>query len=374
MMTDTLAIIWMPKKNNKTMLSTHYENISISGLATVLPENKVSVDSYAKVFGEETVTKFKAMTGVESFYRSDSDQTASDMAYIAARKLIATQDIDINDIGICLFVTQKPDFRVPGPSYIVHRRLGLTANCSCYDINLACSGFVFALNSVSAMLQHTSKKYALVLTGDTSHRTMAPEDRTMIMLFGDNGTATLVERKEENNSKLFFGLRSQGSKFKSIITPAGAYRNIDAPTKRTEWSDGISRSDYDTHMKGMDVFGFSITDVPKLIKDFLANRNLSPEDIDFFALHQPNMYMLKQIARKIKAPMEKMLVSLDRYGNNSSSSIPLVLSDHFGNMRNKRVHIAMCGFGGGLSYGCADTKISVDGILGVEHSNETFKA
>lgn len=356
------------------MLSTHYENIDISGLATVLPENKVSVDSYAKVFGEDTIKKFKAMTGVDSFYRSEPEQTASDMAFMAARNLIQSHSIDIDDIGVCLFVTQKPDFRVPGPSYIVHNRLGLQSDCSCFDINLACSGFVFALNSAAAMLQHSEKKYALVLTGDTSHRTMAPEDRTMIMLFGDNGTATLVERKEESNSEMSFGLRSQGDKFKSIITPAGAYRNIGAPTERVEWSDGISRSDYDTHMKGMDVFGFSITDVPRLINDFLSQRSLSTEDIDYFALHQPNMYMLKQIARKIKAPMKKMLVSLDRYGNNSSSSIPLVLSDHFGDKSDKSIHVLMCGFGGGLSYGCAETKISVDGILGVEHSNETFKA
>ena len=89
-------------------------------------------------------------------------------------------------------------------------------------------------------------------------------------------------------------------------------------------------------MKGMDVFGFSITDVPKLIKDFLEDLEKTPNDFDFFTLHQANLYILKQIARKIKIPMDKIPVSLDRFGNNSSNSVPLVLADYFYNLSTSK--------------------------------------
>jgi 3-oxoacyl-[acyl-carrier-protein] synthase III len=355
------------------MLKTEYKNIQIKGVATALPENKIMVKEYESVFGEETVTKFQEMTGVFSFYRSNPDQTASDLAFIAAKNLIESKKIDVEDIGVCIVVTQKPDYRVPGTSYLLHKRLQLKEDCICLDINLACSGFIFGLNTASALLQSTSKKYALIMTGDTSNRTMSPEDRTMIMLFGDNGTATILERNEKEGGETSFGLRTLGNKFKSIITPAGAYRNMGLPPERTVWSDGISRSDYDTHMKGMDVFGFSITDVPTLIKDFFQDKKISQEAFDFFALHQPNLYMLKQIARKIKSPMDKILISLDRYGNNSSSSIPLVLCDHLPKMEERTIKILMCGFGGGLSYGCCDISIQTKVVLPIIHSNESFK-
>jgi 3-oxoacyl-[acyl-carrier-protein] synthase III len=343
------------------MLIGSFENIKITGLSVAVPTQKVAVTSYNELFGEENISKFIEMTGVNSVSRAIPRQTASDLGFEAATDAIQKSGIDKSEIGILVFVSQKTDYRVPSTAFVLQKRLGLSQNCVCFDLNLACSGFVFGMQTIMAMLQNSSSKYALLITADTSHKTLSPFDRTMIMLFGDSGSATLLE-KATNSNPIKLGFRTDGNRFKSIITPSGAYRNKNGNKERIEWSDGILRSDYDTHMKGMDVFGFSITDVPKLMKDFLGELQKAPEEYDYFILHQANNYILKQLARKIKIPSEKIPVSLDRYGNNSSNSIPLVLADHFGNTEKGEIKIFICGFGAGLSFACGALTIETSVI------------
>ena len=125
-------------------------------------------------------------------------------------------------------------------------------------------------------------------------------------------------------------------------------------------------------MKGMAVFEFSITDVPKLINDFYMETKTTSDDYDSFILHQANLYILKQISRKCKIPMEKIPVSIDRFGNNSSNSIPLVLSDHFSN-KSEFLKLFISGFGAGLSWGCGTISIHTDVIFPIIESDDFFK-
>jgi len=343
------------------MLYSHINNIKIKGISVAVPTKNVPIETYNSVFGEEGVAKFIEMTSVKSVHRAIPQQTAADLAFEAANDLLSRSVVDPTEIGHLVFVTQKPDYRFPASAFLLHKRLGLPATCNCTDINLACSGFIYALHTAMAGLQNTTSKYTLVLTGDTSVRSIGTLDRSMVMLFGDSGTATLIE-KTETAIDSHFAFRTDGNRFKAIITPAGAYRNIGLPLASVVWGDDIERSDYDTHMKGMDVFGFSITDVPKLIKELMAQIDSVVEDYDYFALHQANMYILKQISRKIKIPSEKLPIALDRFGNNSSNSVPLVLADHFGKMNDKEIRVMMSGFGAGLSWACCDTTINTSGI------------
>lgn len=354
------------------MLITKYNNIKIAGLSVAVPTQQLPVESFNDAFGKEVVANVSDMTGIKSLSRAIPEQTPSDLGFAAARGLIEKLNVDVNEIGILVFVTQKPDFRVPSTAFLLHKRLGLPKDCSCFDINLACQGFVFGLHTVMAMLKSSNKKKALLITGDSTVRTISPHDRTMMLLFGDSGSAALVEKTEES-CPIEIILQTDGSYFKSVITPSGAYRNRNGSKERELWSDGILRSDYDTHMDGMGVFGFSITDVPKIIRSFLEEIGTSPEIYDCFALHQPNMYILNKIAKKIKIPIEKLLISLDRFGNNSSSSIPLVLSDHFGDQENEVIRTFMCGFGSGLSTGCADISIEAKVILPLIYTDEFYK-
>ncbi len=350
------------------MKTNTIKNIKISGVSVAVPTGKVPVTFYEEAFGKDTVRQFMETTGVQSVSRAVPEQTATDLGYEAAENLFKKKNINKEEIGVVLFVSQKPDFRAPSSSYIIHNRLGLGKECLCLDINLACSGFIVALHTIHTLLESSDAKKALLITADTSHRTLSPHDRTMIMLFGDSGSAILLEKTVEE-IQADFSIKSDGQRFKSIITPSGAYRNRNAPEERVEWSDGILRSDYDTHMKGMDVFGFSISDVPKLFKEFLGELEKTPEDYDYFTLHQANLYILKQISRKIKIPMEKIPISLDRFGNNSSNSVPMVLADHFSNIEPKKLKLFMSGFGAGLSWACADVEIDSGGILPIFYTD-----
>lgn len=350
------------------MKTNTIKNIKISGVSVAMPTGKIPVTHYEETFGKDTVQKFIETTGVESVSRAVPEQTATDLGYEAADNLFKKKNINKEEIGIVLFVSQKPDFRAPSSSYIIHNRLGLDKDCLCLDINLACSGFIVALHTIHTLLENSDAKKALLITADTSHKTLSPHDRTMIMLFGDSGSALLLEKTEEE-IEAHFSIKSDGQRFKSIITPSGAYRNRNAPEERVEWSDGILRSDYDTHMKGMDVFGFSISDVPKLFKEFLGELEKTPEDYDYFTLHQANHYILKQISRKIKIPMEKIPISLDRFGNNSSNSVPMVLADHFSDIEPQKLKLFMSGFGAGLSWACADVVVDSEGILPIIYTD-----
>lgn len=354
------------------MLSGLFKNTKISGLSVAVPTNKVAVETFNSKFGEENVTKFIAMTGVNSVSRAIPEQTASDLGYEAAVDVLGKSSISKSEIGILVFVTQKPDYRTPSTAFVLHKRLNLVENCVCFDINLACSGYVFGLQTVLSMLENSDSQAALLITGDTSVKTLSPYDRTMIMLFGDSGSATLLEKSADSNP-IQLAFRTDGDRFKSIITPSGAYRNRYSPKERIAWSDDILRSDFDTHMKGMDVFGFSISDVPLFMKDFMEMKGETTESYDYFILHQANNYILKRLARKLKIPTEKIPVSLDRFGNNSSNSIPLVLSDHFGVKNIGEISIFICGFGAGLSYACGDLKINTSIINPLIETDAYYK-
>lgn len=354
------------------MLLTRYKNIEVSGMSVALPTEKIMLDTYKSSFGDEAVNSIMQMTGIKSVHRAKPEQTASDLGFEAAVDVITKSNIDVREIGLLVFVTQKSDYRVPSTAFVLHKRLGLKKDCSCFDLNIACQGFVFGLHTVMAMLSHTKEKTALLITGDTSARTISPDDRSMIMLFGDNGTATLIS-KRPTNTTFNTALQTEGEKYKSIIIPAGAYRNQNASFSRKMMKDGIIRSYYDIQMQGMDVFSWTISAVPKLINDFMLATDSTIADYDCVALHQPNLYILQKIARKIKVSKERLLISMENYGNNSSSSIPLVLADYYGLSENKPLRTLVCGFGSGLAMACGDISINASKINPIIFTNNYYK-
>ena len=355
------------------MVITEFSNFKISALSVAIPSKKILIEEFYPDFGKEMVDKFSELSGVRQIVRSSAKQTASDLGFIAARQIFDKGNIKKEEIGVLVFVSQKPDFRSPGTAYVLQKRLDLPEDIICLDINLACSGFVYGLQTTLSLLSMAFGKKALLITGDTSYKTMSSQDRTMIMLFGDSGSATIVEKDDKGTSDSFkFTSRTDGQKFKSIITPAGAFRNRHLKPVNEMWSDGIVRSDYNTHMKGMAVFEFSITDVPRLITDFYKKTNTSADNYDYFILHQANLYILKQLSRKCKIPFEKIPISIDRYGNNSSNSIPLVLCDHFSYSSDKYLRLLISGFGAGLSWACGSISINADNIMPIVESDDYY--
>ena len=315
----------------------------------------MSVDSFREEFGDENVDKFSQMTGVKNLRKARLDQTAGDLAYAAGADMLSTTGIDRNKVGVLVFVTQKPDYRVPSTAYILHSNLGLEENCLCFDVNLACSGFVYGLSVLASLLKHADCEHGLLLVGDTSSRTISPHDKTMIMLFSDCGSACLLSKEESEAEKMSFAFRSDGTRCNAIITPAGGYKHLQGIGQRYLSSDDIPRSDYEIRMNGMDVFGFSIKDVPDLIIDFLKYKQKNIDDYDYMLLHQANMYIMQQIIRRVKALKDQVPIVIGDYGNTSSCSIPLTIATSIPDSRNAKV--LMCGFGAGLSWALADATL-----------------
>ena len=203
----------------------------------------------------------------------------------------------------------------------------------------------------------------LLLCGDTQTKVAAAEDRSVCLLLADAGTATLIE-SHPGAPDIVIALMTDGSRYDKIIVPAGGFRNPStaATRKFVTQPDGSTRSLDNVHMQGMEVFNFSVTDVVLTIRNFMDAEHISVDQVDYLVLHQANKFMTDRIARKMKFPPEKVLYSLEVYGNTSSASIPLTIAHHFpqGSFSGRRRCI-LSGFGNGLSWGVA--QIVFDDLL-----------
>ena len=166
------------------MITSEFKNMRILGIATAVPTKCVKAHEYDDLFGEDIVTKNIRQTGVEQTFHASAMQTSSDFAYVAARKLINEMEIDPKTIGVLVFTAAYLDYHVPPTACVLHERLGLSQDCIAFDTDLACSGYVYGLQTVCSILNNSSAKRALLLTGDITSKVVSPFDKSR-MLFGD---------------------------------------------------------------------------------------------------------------------------------------------------------------------------------------------
>jgi len=344
--------------------------ICISGISCAVPDNLVTVDSFIPVFGEEVTSKFTAGTGIRSMYKALPEQTASDLAVAAAENLFAHIDIDRAKIGAMIMVTQSPDYRRPSSASIVQKRLELPVDCSCMEINLGCSGWIYGLQTAMAMMNSSDIDHALLLIGETASKLVDPHDKSIVMMYGDGGAAMLLSRCEGASTTTL--LRSDGNRYRAIVLPAGGFRDMNPGHERFTCSDGIERSLYDIFMDGTSVFSFSITDVPQAMTDYLEKTGTKVADYDVFAFHQANQFIIKQLVRKLKLPKENVPISLDRFGNTGGVSIPLTLCDAFGDKDEGLKNVLMCGFGIGLSWGVSNAVIDTGAVFPIVKTTDYY--
>lgn len=355
----------MLKQEN--LMVSHINNIRILGLSAAVSNNWTSL---LDVSDEDpnVIRKFTKKTGVEGRYNAGVKQTTSDFCYVAAKKLLEKKKIDICEIGVLVFVTQTADYTLPATACLLQDRLGLSQDCIAFDVNLGCSGFTCGLNIAASLLHNSSKKMALLLAGDTSakEKNMNYTSKTAhsaTMLFGDSGTALLLS-KDKDAEPINMISKTNGSGYKAIITPYGGWRNPEAPVGKS----------YGAIMDDVEVFNFAVSEAPALIKNSMEMSNMSSEDYDCLVLHQANLFIMKQIAKRSGFSLDKTLVSLDKFGNTSSSSIPITLVKEYGNSNgNKDLHTLMCGFGVGLSWSTVDCYINESDILPLIHTDEYFE-
>lgn len=345
--------------------------IRICGISCAVPDNRVTVDSFIPVFGEEIPAKFTAGTGIRAMYKALPEQTASDLATAAAESLFRNSEIDRDQIGLMVLVTQSPDYRRPSSASVVQKRLKLPIDCACLEVNLGCSGFVYGLQVASNMMESSDSRYGLLLMGETASKLVDPHDKSIVMMYGDAGAAILLEK--QNDADNITLLRSDGNRFQSIILPAGGFRDMNPSHDRFLCADGIERSLYDIYMDGTSVFSFSISDVPKAIQDYLEYTGTKVDDYDVFIFHQANYFIIKQLSKKLKLKSERVPISLDDYGNTGGISIPLTLCARYGENSKDIVNAFMAGFGIGLSWGVTSAQIDTSCIYPIIRTRDYFE-
>ncbi len=340
-------------------------NIEIIGMAAAVSNKWDSVrDNMGE--SETVIAKFIKNTGVEGRYSASPKQCASDFCFAAAEKILSEKEIDREKIGILVFVTQSPDYQKPATACVLQSRLGLSRDCIAFDVNLGCSGYIFGMNIISSMLAFTDTQYALLLAGDTSAREKSQNFKRRIghsgeLLFGDSGTATLIKKSPSDPIRI--SSNTDGSQFRAIIDPYEQFRNPDIPDSAVPG----------TSMDEIAVFNFATSDAIDQINGYMQKECKTPADYDCLVLHQANLMILKRIGKKTGFPPEKVLISLKKFANTSSSSIPISLVDMYGDRdENKEIRALCSGFGVGLSWATMALPINIKNIFPLIHTDDYF--
>lgn len=299
------------------------------------------------------VNSFAESTGIKARRRSPQEITASDLCLNAAEKLIADLGWGKSEIEAIVFVSQTPDYDLPATSCLLQERLGLPKECYTLDISLGCSGWVYALSVISALLQNGTIKRGLLLAGDTPTKLCSPDDKSVWPLFGDAGTATAVEY-DEKSCGMQFMFNTDGKGAETIIVREGGYRNPFNANSLTpvDYGEDKIRNGVQVELDGMDVFSFGITKAPKSVKHLCEHFNIDKDGVDIFTFHQANLMMNEMIRKKLKLPEDKVPYCMDEFGNTSCASIPLALvTREREKLQNGHLKQIACGFGVGLSWG-----------------------
>lgn len=342
------------------MAYLHFHNVGISAVSACVPRNVVDNSHFSGLMPEDEMKKVEDSIGVKERRFADKDVCASDLCLNAALKLFEDGSIVPGDVSALIFVSQTPDYHQPSTAPMLQERLKLPKTTMCFDINLACSGFVYGLSVAFSLASQEGFGKVLLLVGETMSKIVSMKDKVSAPLFGDAGTATLIEKMDVGDT--YFSLNSDGSGSDVIKMPFGGYRNQSSPEGLMEKRDaeGNIRSGEQFFMDGMAVFNFGMKVEPTDIKDLLGRTGLAVNDIDLLIYHQANRFMTDFFSRWLKVPKEKTPYSIDRFGNTSSASIPLTIVTEMNDPERypNRDKVVMSGFGAGLSWGSALTSLS----------------
>ena len=338
------------------MAELYWENIEIAGIAAAVPEQVIDNLNYSDFFTEKEAKSVIKLTGIAQRRLADEGTCASDFCYAAAYRLIKAMKIDRGEIDALIFTTQAPDYRMPATGIALQHRLGLPNTALAFDLPLGCSGFVYGLSIAFNLCNQPQFNQVLILDGESKSRPKT--DKAMSLLFSDGGTATLI-RKTGRRNPTYMSLHSDGSRWQALHTPAGGCRN---PTsletlKMKKREDGSIKDDEYSTMDGAAVFEFTITDVPRDIKNTVKRAQTTFEDVDYVVYHQANKFITDHFSKKLKIPRKKIIYSLHKFGNTSSFSIPLtIVSELNTHLNGAKKKLLMSGFGVGLSWGTVVTE------------------
>lgn len=292
------------------------------------PEKIMTNQDFEKIMetSDEWIT---TRTGIKRRHIAKDDETTVDLAYAAAKDAINKANYDVNQIDLIIVATLTAPVKTPSVANLIQAKLGLNdKQVMTFDLNAACSGFVYALEVASGLLAGGRFKSALVIGAEKMTSILDYTDRASCILFGDGAGAAIVEPSTDKAHQVSFYNGSRGDDTGIL------------------WIDPVVRMD------GKKVYSFAIDIMPKAIEKVLSEANLTLDDIDVIIPHQANLRIIQSVAKTMGLPLDKFLVNIDEYGNTSSASIPITL-DEYKTQQKSSKRILMVGFGGGFTWGAA---------------------
>lgn len=287
-------------------------------------------------------------TGIKTRRIALKTTTAADLCLHSAKSILENLQWDPNTVDVLVFVTQTPDYTIPGNSMMIQHKLGLSKTCLCFDVNQGCAGYVYGMSIISSLMSTGKLKRGLLLVGDTITRTLFDNDPATIPIFSDAGSATAFAF-DENSTSTHYHLQTDGSGYDKIIIQNGGARK---PTSNSSSKESC------LYMNGQDIFAFGLKEVGKNINELLAHCSINASEIDYLVMHQANLLLNESIRKMTGIPTEKTLYSLHDYGNTSCASIPVTLAANASALlSNNRNKILLSGFGVGLSWGSCITSL-----------------
>ncbi|MHA2098419.1 MAG: 3-oxoacyl-ACP synthase III family protein [Candidatus Kariarchaeaceae archaeon] len=319
-----------------------------------LPERTVSNEQLIREYPEWDLDNFENRSGVYSRHIAAEDETALDLAYKACEKMALKFDQMLRDIDCIIFCTQTPDYIMPPNSCLLHKLLDLPQNIMSFDINLACSGFVYGVGISQALLISGTVKKVLLVNSDTYSKIINKGDRSARILFGDGAAATILSESEGTSGVIDAIFSTAGKQYDKFIIPVGGFR-VPKSRKTSESradNSGNLRSQEDIHMDGMGILAFVSSEIPRQVKEILSRNGIEKDNIKLFIFHQASKMVLDSLKRILKIKDEKIYSNISQIGNTVSASIPIALKDaQDSGLVHRGDKVILSGFGVGLSWG-----------------------
>jgi 3-oxoacyl-[acyl-carrier-protein] synthase-3 len=313
----------------------------ICGTGSCIPDTVWDNDRLAQMV-ETSDEWIRERTGVVRGHNIQGDETTADLAAGAAQAALKDAGMDASELDLIIVATISPCSIMPGISCMVQKQIG-AEKATCFDLNAACTGFLFALNTAQAYIGQGIYQTALVIGAESLSNLVDWEDRSTCILFGDGAGAVVLKAEE-------------GGRYAQVthsIGEKGAALTLASRNQPRYENDPRAKETY-MQMDGQAVFKFAVSRVPEAIEALLKQEGIGQEQIDHFLLHQANVRIVRSVAKRLREDMEKFPVNMAEYGNTSSASIPILLDELNKNGKLKRgEYLVLAGFGAGLSYGAS---------------------
>ena len=314
----------------------------IAGTGSYLPEKVLTNDDLAKTVdtSDEWIV---ARTGIRQRHVAAEGETTSDLAYHASLRAMEAAGVSAADIDLIVLGTTTPDLIFPSSACLLQHKLGANG-CPAFDVNAACSGFIYALTIADKFIRSGAAKTALVVGSETLTRMLDWSDRGTCVLFGD-GAGAVVLKADDETGILSTHMHADGGKKELLWNPVGVSEGF----KPGEDNAGVR-----VLMTGNDVFKHAVKALDAVVEETLEANGLDRHDIDWLIPHQANLRIIEATAKRLDMPMDRVIVTVDRHGNTSSGSVPLALDEAVRSGKVQRGQLVLLeAFGGGFTWGSA---------------------